>query len=130
MSPRLIKKNQRLPIIRRPGRKTIHGLWPVGVAKMVSIPIRIESHTYRNKPIARKKGVTKNVISSSSSTRWVFALVRRDGPTNFIVLERSATSYSEKDPGKRVLDILAREIGLPKAPNKITRILPKELGQL
>ena len=128
MRPRIIKKNNRLSLVKRPDRKTIHGSWKVGEVKMVSIPVGIERHDLSQQINIGRTRIAKDVISDLSSARWVFALVRRDGPKDFIVVQRCIGAYSDKNPGQRVLDALAKEFGLSEAPKRIIRIRPQDLG--
>lgn len=129
MPPRNLKPNQVLKLRPMPGKRIVRKTWALGEKKMVAIPVTRESSQrgFAIDNITRKfMGFDSKKIKSK---RWIIALVRRDGPTDFTVLKRAVGTYNEKNPGERVVGMLAKEFGLIRPPKKVSVLRPQEINR-
>ena len=128
MPLRPIKPNQRIKLHAIPGARRLRPNWAVGEKRMVSIPVTLESTETKTLLGKKSQRVKKYAFARSKSARWVIALVQRESQTEFNVLQTCIGTFAEKNPGDRILEALAKEFHLVRAPKRMSVIRTQELG--
>lgn len=118
-------------IVKKPGAEkkpmlpkgAIRPSWLMGVKKM-AIVCFASSETVVTSSISvmRYKDRVSSKKTVRKSRRYYVVLLERTGTKTFTVRKQAAVSYGNSNLGERIVNILAKEFGLEKAPKQLANV--------